>query len=173
VRGVALLVLPLLAACAAGDAAGPDTSAPFDTGDAAALRCGAVLRDEVAEVTGELWYTSETDALVEPVWLPVPGGAAVPLDPAVVRDAAGIDASKAPDVRELDAWFSHLVEGWEGMDPAQAADADRWAALRDWLRANTRGPAVFRFGEIEIPVLGVGVDPCGDLVGFRTLAVET
>ncbi len=170
-RGVAVLLLPLLAACA--DAAGLDTSAPSDTGDASASRCGAVLRDEVAAVTGELWYTSETDARVEPVWLPVPGGAAVPLDPAVVRDAAGIDASKAPDVRELDGWFAHLVEGWEGMDAAQAADADRWAALRDWLRANTRGPAVFRFGEIEIPVLGVGVDACGDLVGFRTLAVET
>jgi hypothetical protein len=170
-------VLPLLAACSAGGASVRDTApsvAIDDTGAEGASRCGAALRDDVAAIVGDdLWYVSETDSLVEPVWLPVPGGASVPLDPAVVREAAGIDASKAPDVRSLDAWFTHLVEGWDGMDAAQEADTARWASLRDWLRANTGGAAVFRFGEIEIPVLGVGVDPCGDLVGFRTLAVET
>ena len=157
----------------AGDVA-TATATGDDTGAHVPSRCGAALRDEVAAIVGEdLWYVSETDTLVTPVWLPVAGGADVPLDPAVVRDAAGIDPAKSPDVRELDDWFRHLVEGWEGMDPAQEADTLRWASLRDWLRAHTRDPAVHRFGAIEIPVLGVGIDACGDLVGFRTLAVET
>ena len=181
VRAASLLVLPVLVACGEaepGDTGvrgdSTETSAADDTGTAAPDRCGAVLRDEVTAIVGaDLWYVSETDSLVPAVWLPVDGGASVPLDASVVRDAAGIDPAKSPDVRELDAWFRPLVEGWEGMDPVQEADAGRWAALRDWLHAHTRGPAVFRFGEIEIPVVGVGVDRCGDLVGFRTLAVET
>ena len=87
-------------------------------------------------------------------------------------DLLGLPAETGVESQSPDDFFAELVEEQEGWGDAEKADAERYQALRRILEAHLDSLHIFRVGEVEVGIYLLG--HCeGDLVGLRTLSVET
>jgi hypothetical protein len=119
-------------------------------------------------LAGSLWM-SETDAPFSPVVLPDAGGSLAD----ALRAALGTPADAVVEVRNLDDVLS-----WPTQDPLDEGTEMRlqaavYRAFYQQLVASLTDVQVVRIGSIQIDVYFVGRDACGNLVGVKTLAVET
>lgn len=140
----------------------------------------SAAEDALAAASAGLQYTSESDRPFE-TWA-LPGGAQPGWPCNASEFAARLGARLGlPDgpaeERSLHDLLRRHIEGIDASDAAAVALRPRFEALRaaltDWLD----GLRVFRFGAVEVHCLIVGRPRGeaggGDLVGLRTVAIET
>jgi hypothetical protein len=167
-RILAAWVTALSVGCGGGPA---ESSAPVDastTDGGSSQSCGSALTGELVPLIDGLLYPSESDFPLTPVaW------SGVALEPASLASAAQLDPAASVESRDFGLWFDRLTEIREGMDDGQRATAARFSGVRDWMTRRLSAPVVVRYGTVRIDVLVVGTDPCGGVVGFRTVAIET
>lgn len=128
----------------------------------------ASLRALMAAADG-LLMPSESDYPFEPFCWKGVGE----LTPEALLVALGLPPDTPVEQRTLERQFAPLVRAWDGMDAAERAQRERFAALQAAFEAQLADIAVYRVGEVEIQVVIVGVDREGKRVGLRTTVVQT
>jgi hypothetical protein len=116
-----------------------------------------------------LVYISETDAPVTPIDL----GRSDSINGEIILQRAGIKAGTEINEVEVDRFFAKLTATKEGQSDSQKARAKKFLALGKVLEKDLRSLKVYRFGQVRIDILIVGLDDAGHIVGVRTNAVET
>ena len=165
----ALVLSTLLPACAAVDR----VAAPAPRGDqvdSVGVPAG-VARLLLEEAAAGLTYTSESDYPF--TWWYRAGPVASPLTIEAFRAALGVAPTVRVETRELDAFFARHIEWVDPYDATAVALVPRYERLRETVREVLRDPVVFRVGRIAIDCYIVGFDRAGNLVGLRTVAIET
>ncbi len=135
-----------------------------------------------------LWFTSESDYRME-AFTVVGAPAITTANAKTVLASVYVARSGEPTLAErtveqvtIARTFDRYTVAEEWWEESQVADAARWQALRDVFEVELEGATVFRFGRVDrsggaltgaIDVFIVGVTADGDLVGLRTIAVET
>jgi hypothetical protein len=118
-----------------------------------------------------LWM-SETDRPLIPVSLGTAPKASANIANAA-RKALGEGAKTPVEVRSFDETFANLTSNFDPGDPDSAKRAQKFAAVRDALKANLTELQVIRVGTIDIDVFVVGKDSTGKWVGVMSGVVET
>ena len=138
------------------------------------------LAAELERLSDGLWYVSESDAEFTP--LIYRGAAGADLDE--VKRLYGVEADRPAETESLYDFSHWLVELDPDDDEDRQAEARRYQALFDYVRANLTNVRVYRIGDeyMEpsrwgllggIHVLILGEDAHGNLVGLETFSVET
>lgn len=164
----------------------------YDAGTLPKVGAGtADLRAKFESVTHDLWLTSESDAKVK--FIVADGAGSGPIDEALVRkkfagahdvlgptlygrhDSNFVKLADRPEVALQDgrAWLEDRAEVADPDDPAAVAEAQKWRALADLVKAELTDVKVYRFGTIDISVMLVGRTKSGELAGFLSAVVET
>ncbi|MEQ1643408.1 MAG: nuclease A inhibitor family protein, partial [Pyrinomonadaceae bacterium] len=116
-----------------------------------------------------LVYISETDAPVTPVDL----GAADSINGEMILQRAGLKAGTEINEVDADRFFAKLTAIKDWQTESQKARAKKFLALGKVLEKDLRSLKVYRFGQVRIDILIVGLDDAGHILGVRTNAVET
>ncbi len=127
------------------------------------------LATQIKEITGGLFYMSETDAEI----LPFSGKKAQTVSSAELLNQ--IERKKDSHVEEKDftEFFARLTEIQDWFGEEEKAAAQKFEALKSLLQNNLRDLKVFKIGEIQIDIYVVGLDAENALTGIQTKAVET
>ena len=129
------------------------------------------LRERLARESAGLTYTSESDRPFELFVLPGAGDRPPGVDAFAQLVGAPADAPRKE--RDLDDFFARHAETSDPHDAETQRIRPRYEALRETLRTALRWTTVYRLGRIEVQCWIVGGDGRGNLVGLRTVAVET
>ena len=129
------------------------------------------LRDQLERASAGLTYTSESDRPFELFVLPGAGDQPPGVDSFARLVDATADAPRGE--RDLDRFFARHTDGSDPADAETQRVRPRYEALRETLRTALRSPTVYRIGSVEVQCWIVGGDGRGNLVGLRTVAVET
>jgi hypothetical protein len=127
------------------------------------------LRERLERAVEGLTYGSESDRPFEFFFLP--GGGDAP--PGAEGFGRLIGAAGAVEERDLDDFFMRHAETSDPADTEAQRIRPRYEALREMLRTELRGTTVYRTGRVEVQCYVVGGDGKGNLVGVRTVAIET
>jgi hypothetical protein len=127
------------------------------------------LRERMERAVEGLTYGSESDRPFEFFFLP--GGGDAP--PGAEGFGRLIGAAGAVEERDLDDFFMRHAETSDPADTEAQRIRPRYEALREMLRTELRGTTVYRTGRVEVQCYVVGGDGKGNLVGVRTVAIET
>jgi Nuclease A inhibitor-like protein len=127
------------------------------------------LEDRIAEACRGLSYMSETDAPVEPFI----GGKADEISKDVILTAAGSDPKVHSEEADPAEFFDRLTAINDWYTAAQKRNVRRFAALEKLLRENLTDLHVYRTGRIRIAIYVVGLDADKNILGVKTMAVET
>lgn len=127
------------------------------------------LRERLERAVEGLTYGSESDRPFEFFFLP--GGGDAP--PGAAAFGGLVGATGAVEERDLDDFFMRHAETSDPADTEAQRLRPRYEALREMLRTELRGTTVFRTGRVEVQCYVVGGDGKGNLVGVRTVAIET
>ncbi len=122
----------------------------------------AALLAQLDTAIAGMWLTSESDYPLERVAFP--GHGADGATKAAFLGLLGLPASTSVVPGTLD-WMITRLES--NNDPAQVA------ALRQLLERNLTHIVVWQVGLIQVHDYVVGVSPCGALVGFTSISIET
>ncbi|MCW5807976.1 MAG: protease complex subunit PrcB family protein [Deltaproteobacteria bacterium] len=131
--------------------------------------CGQDLTDLLGETTLDLLFLSETDAPLTPISFGMQGPATVSLLRSLVNPPAGTIIEQ----RSFDAFFDHQTTVFDPDEPEAVESAARFQTLRETMEAHLTNRTVIRVGRISIDVYILGTSACGELIGLKTLAVET
>ena len=129
----------------------------------------AELRRHLEQAAEGLTYTSESDRPFEFFFLA--GGGDAP--PGAEAFGRLIGAEGAVEERSLDDFFMRHIETIDPADTESHRIRPCYEALRETLRTELRGTAVYRTGRVEVHCYVVGGDGKGNLAGVRTVAIET
>jgi len=132
----------------------------------------SAIRERLEQAAAGLTYTSESDRPFEAFELPG-GGAGWPYGVEEFARRIGAPAGAPAGEQSLYQLFAPHIERTDPYDTQTQALRPRYEALRALLTGSLRDVRVFRIGRIEIDVYAVGADEGGNLVGLRTVAVET
>jgi hypothetical protein len=127
------------------------------------------LRERLERAADGLTYGSESDRPFEFFFLP--GGGNAP--PGAEAFGRLVGAEGRVEERSLDDFFARHAETSDPYDVESQRFRPRYEALRDLLRTELRGTTVYRTGRIEVQCFAIGGDGRGNLVGLRTVAIET
>jgi hypothetical protein len=130
------------------------------------------IRERLEQAAEGLTYTSESDEPFEAFELPG-GGAGWPYGVEEFARRIGAPAGAPAEERSLTRFFAPHIENTDPYDTQTQALRPRYEALRALLAGSLREVRVFRVGRVEIDCYAVGDDGAGNLVGLRTVAVET
>jgi hypothetical protein len=133
----------------------------------------ADLLERLAAAVEGLVYSSESDRPFEVFFLPA---AAVPepLTGEAFAAALALDAAGAPiEEWSLDRLLRRHIEYVEPADRVAWERLPRYDALKRLLAGALRDLRVFRIGRVQIDCFALGRDAAGNLVGLRTVAIET
>lgn len=132
--------------------------------------CGIKQAKKLAHtMEGTLWM-SETDAPFEPVSF---AAQAEESASEVLRRALRLELETPVETRKLDDVLAWPSQDRQGDVPADRLRAATYRTLYRQLSAWLDDVVVVRVGSVSIDVYFVGRDACGNLVGLKTLAVET
>jgi hypothetical protein len=163
------VALTLLSACAASER----IAAPVphrEVVDSVGVPTG-VARLLLEDAAAGLTYTSESDYPF--TWWFHAGPVADPLTVTAFRATLGVAPTVRVETRDLDEFFARHIEWVDPYDATAVALVPRYERLRETVREVLRDPQVFRVGRIAIDCYIVGFDRAGNLVGLRTVAIET
>lgn len=140
------------------------------------------LRRALEQATRDLVWVSEQDHPLQVVALPGAGDYVQGVED--VKRELGIPAWRAGQTGDLEA-LGRRARHREGETPAEAAQVERWAALLRLLQAELEELKVYRVAGPEaslgadgaltgaIEVIVIGRTRAGDVLGVRTVSVET
>lgn len=145
---------------AAGDDASAADAAPADAPGA----CGASAGLDAAAALAGVFFVSESDYPWEAFGAVGTGASSV--SPAAVADAAGLTGRT--ETRAFAEFWARFAEDDE---------AAKYAAAKEILEARLTMLTVVRVipaaAPAEIHIFVVGLTPCGEIVGIRTISIET
>lgn len=140
------------------------------------------LRAELEAATSGMLWLSESDHPF--TYVQYDGAAASVSDVDAFKRVLGVEAARPAEERALAATLGWRTRHEPGESPEEAAEVDRYLALQRLLEANLTEVRVYRvgdpdatgsggdiFGAIEVYI--VGRNAHGDLVGLKTVSVET
>ncbi len=127
------------------------------------------LAKQIQETTADLYYISETDALI----LPFVGQPAQ----SVSREAILEQTENAPDSpveeRTFTEFFARLIEIQDWFGDEEIKTAENFLLLKKLLENNLRDLKVYKIGKVQIDIYVVGLDAKNILTGIKTKAIET
>lgn len=127
------------------------------------------LAKQIQKTTADLYYISETDALI----LPFVGQQAQ----SVSREAILEQTENAPDSpveeRTCTEFFTRLIEIQDWFGDEERKTAEKYRLLKKLLEKNLRDLKVYKIGRVQIDIYVVGLDAENKLAGIKTKAVET
>jgi hypothetical protein len=127
------------------------------------------LAKQIQEITADLYYISETDALV----LPFVGQQAQ----SVSREAVLEQTENAPDSpveeRTFMEFFARLIEIQDWFGDEEKKTAEKYLLLKKLLEKHLKDLKVYKIGKVQIDIYVVGLDAENRLAGIKTKAVET
>lgn len=141
------------------------------------------LRRALGDAVRDLVWVSEQDHPLEVVVLPGAGDYVQGVED--VKRELAIPAWRAGQTGDLEQALGRRAQHREGESPAEAARAERYAALLRLLRAELQDLRVYRVAGPEaslgadgtltgaIEVIVIGRTRSGDVLGVRTISVET
>lgn len=129
------------------------------------------LRAQLENAAQGLLYGSEADYPFE--FFILPGAGNQPPGPDAFARLVGAPADAPAEERDLDTFFERHAETSDPRDAQAQALRPRFEALRETLRNALRWTTVYRVGRVQVQCYVVGGDGRGNLIGLRTVAVET
>ena len=128
----------------------------------------AEIIDRLKQATTDLLWSSESDYPFEIVtWEP-----GVELTPTDLFSNI-YDTDLAVESTTLTDLFEPILTIEDWYEQAELDLVDRYTNLLDSINTNLAQVQVFRVGEVEIDIYIIGKTPTGDIVGLKTLSVET
>ena len=131
----------------------------------------AALRERLEQAAEGLTYTSESDRPFE--FFALPGAGDRPPGADVFARLVGAGEDEPREERDLDDFFARHTDTVDPYDAQAQRMRPRYEALREALRGELRWTTVYRVGRVEVRCYVAGGDGRGNLVGLRTVAVET
>ena len=134
----------------------------------AAIVTTAEIIDRLKQATTDLLWSSESDYPFETVtW--EPGIELTPTD----LFSNTYDTDLAVESIALTDLFEPVLTIEDWYEQAELDLVDRYTNLLDAINTNLAQVQVFRVGEVEIDIYIIGKTPTGDIVGLKTLSIET
>ena len=128
----------------------------------------AEIIDRLKQATKDLLWSSESDYPFEIVtWEP-----GIELTPTDLFSNI-YDTDLAVESTALTDLFEPVLTIEDWYEQAELELVDRYTNLLDSINTNLAEVQVFRVGEVEINIYIIGKTPTGDIVGLKTLSVET
>ncbi len=139
------------------------------------------LRAELERAASGMLWLSESDHPF--TWVAFDGAADRVRSVADFKALLGVEAARPAEERTLLQTLGWRLEHQPGESPEEAAEVDRYRALRGLLEGRLTEVRVYRVGDPDTTAFGdllgaidvfiVGRNAHGDLVGLRTVSVET
>jgi hypothetical protein len=129
------------------------------------------LRARLERAAEGLTYGSEADYPFE--FFAIPGAGDRPPGVDAFARLVGAPADAPRGERDVLDFFARHAERSDPVDARAQALRPRYEALRDALNTGLRWTTVYRLGSVEVQCYVVGGDGRGNLVGLKTVAVET
>ncbi len=124
--------------------------------------------DRLTQATTDLLWSSESDYPFEIVtW-----EQGTELTPTALFSDLD-DAKLSIESTTITELFAPVIAVEDWYEDAELAIVDRYKALLQTIESNLSEVQVFRVGEIEIAIYIIGKTPTGDILGLKTLSVET
>ncbi len=158
--------------------------APLDVPASASMKAA---RTALLAATKDLWMPSETDARFG--FLTGKPLAGAPITEGLIRQqlsgqhdavlphlmpgSGKLSTKTNVEVRDVNAFFSGIINGADPADPVSMANAQRFAALKRTIDANLTDVQVYRFGGVSKSTFIVGRTSAGELAALLTGQVET
>jgi hypothetical protein len=130
------------------------------------------LRHELERACSDLVYSSESDRPFEFFAFPLPGRSAPPSAADFARLIGREDGERAEEKSLVDFFARHTATS-DPYDSEAQRVRPRYEALMRTISTKLRGVRVYRLGRIEVECYIAGLDTHGNLVGLKTVAVET
>jgi hypothetical protein len=130
------------------------------------------LRHELERACSDLVYSSESDRPFEFFFFPLPGRNAPPSATDFARLIGKEDGERAEEKSLVDFLARHTATS-DPYDSEAQRVRPRYEALMRTISTKLRGVRVYRLGRIEVECYIAGLDTHGNLVGLKTVAVET
>ena len=124
---------------------------------------------QIEEITADLYYISETDALI----LPFVGRQAQTVSRETILEQTGNAPDSPVDERDFTEFFARLVEIQDWFGEEETKTAEKYLLLKKLLEKNLRTLRVYKIGKVQLDVYIVGLDAENRLMGIKTKAVET
>ncbi len=131
--------------------------------------CHGNLAEQIKIAVGGLYYTSETDALIQPFV----GKQAKAVSKQEILSQTKKAAGSAIEEKDFAEFFARLTEIQDWFGDEEKEIAQKFAQLKELLEKNLRDLKVFRIGKTELDVYVVGLDAEDNLLGIETKVVET
>ena len=134
------------------------------------------LRAHLEAACEDLWWSSESDYPVRPVWQPFDAHDAdldSPIEASVVRQRFDCPADAAVQIAEVEGFFERATTPKSWHTEEDKVQCDRLQQLKTFLTDTLTHLQVYRCGEVEISVFVLGYTPDGDIAGVKTILVET
>lgn len=125
---------------------------------------------KLTKATSGLVYISETDAPLKPFRIALAQASDIA---GTIREYAGIPETASTAIASFDDLFARLTRKHEGANEISIRLAERFAELRDTLKAELSDLTVLRFGTIRIRIFVAGRSSDRSIRGFETESVET
>jgi hypothetical protein len=127
------------------------------------------LAKQIEEITADLYYISETDALISPF---VGQQAQTVSQEAILEQTE--NASDSPvEERDFTEFFARLIEIQDWFGDEERKTAEKYLLLKKLLEKNLRDLKVYKIGKVQIDIYIVGLDVENRLMGIKTKAAET
>lgn len=131
--------------------------------------CDDNLKEQIKIAVKDLYYISETDALIQPFI----GKQAKTVSKQEILSQTKKAADSIIEEKDFAEFFARLTEIQDWFGDEEKEIAQKFVQLKELLEKNLRVLKVFRIGEIQFDVYVVGLDAENNLLGIETKAVET
>jgi hypothetical protein len=127
------------------------------------------LAKQIQEITADMYYISETDALV----LPFVGQQAQSVSREAVLEQTENVPDSAVEERTFTEFFARLIEIQDWFGDEEKKTAKKYLLLKKLLEKHLKDLKVYKIGKVQIDIYVVGLDAENKLTGITTKAVET
>ena len=135
------------------------------------------LKAKLEAACEDLWWSSESDYPVKPVWREESADADAPIATAAVRQMFDYASEVDVEVVDIEDFFERATAPKSWHTDEDKAQRDRLQQLKTFLTESLIHLQVYRCGEVEISVyvLGYTGGSTGDrhIAGVKTILVET
>jgi hypothetical protein len=130
----------------------------------------ATLLPDLQTACADLWWRSETDAPFEVICDPA---LQPPLEPQDLLQLSDYPEDTPIQTSNLEAFFGPATVDQDGCDATEKALVERYRHLQQLLTDTLEAPQVYRLGEVEVEIYILGYTGDGQVMGVKTLVVET
>ncbi len=127
------------------------------------------LAKQIQEITADLYYISETDALI----LPFVGQQTLSVSREVILEQTENAPDPLVEERTFAEFFARLTEIQDWFGDEERKTAEKYLLLKKLLEKRLRDLKIYKIGKVQLDIYVVGLDAENRLTGIKTKAVET